>query len=156
MAITQISVFLENRAGQLSEITKILSDNNIDLKALNIAETADFASADSPQGLIGDYGILRIISDDCNEAAKLLRNNGFIVTQTPVVAAAVPNKAGGLNELLNIISNEDIDIEYMYSVFGQKDGLAYMIFKVKDVDIFTSVLKKYFVVVATGDDLGIK
>ena len=133
MAITQISVFLENRAGQLSEITKILSDNNIDLKALNIAETAD-------------YGILRIISDDCNEAAKLLRNNGFIV----------PNKAGGLNELLNIISNEDIDIEYMYSVFGQKDGLAYMIFKVKDVDIFTSVLKKYFVVVATGDDLGIK
>lgn len=143
MAITQISVFLENRAGQLSEITKILSDNNIDLKALNIAETAD-------------YGILRIISDDCNEAAKLLRNNGFIVTQTPVVAAAVPNKAGGLNELLNIISNEDIDIEYMYSVFGQKDGLAYMIFKVKDVDIFTSVLKKYFVVVAIGDDLGIK
>lgn len=143
MAITQISVFLENRAGQLSEITKILSDNNIDLKALNIAETAD-------------YGILRIISDDCNEAAKLLRNNGFIVTQTPVVAAAVPNKAGGLNELLNIISNEDIDIEYMYSVFGQKDGLAYMIFKVKDVDIFTSVLKKHFVVVATGDDLGIK
>ena len=143
MAITQISVFLENRAGQLSEITKILSDNNIDLKALNIAETAD-------------YGILRIISDDCNEAAKLLRNNGFIVTQTPVVAAAVPNKAGGLNELLNIISNEDIDIEYMYSVFGQKDGLAYMIFKVKDVDIFTSILKKYFVIVASGDDLGIK
>ncbi|HAS37598.1 MAG TPA: amino acid-binding protein [Ruminococcaceae bacterium] len=143
MAITQISVFLENRAGQLSEITKILSDNNIDLKALNIAETAD-------------YGILRIISDDCNEAAKLLRNNGFIVTETPVVAAAVPNKAGGLNELLNIISNEDIDIEYMYSVFGQKDGLAYMIFKVKDVDIFTSVLKKYFVVVANENDLGIK
>lgn len=143
MAITQISVFLENRAGQLSEITKILSDNNIDLKALNIAETAD-------------YGILRIISDDCNEAAKLLRNNGFIVTQTPVVAAAVPNKAGGLNELLNIVSKEDIDIEYMYSVFGQKDGLAYMIFKVNDVDIFMSVLKKYFVVVASGDDLGIK
>ena len=76
MAITQISVFLENRAGQLSEITKILSDNNIDLKALNIAETAD-------------YGILRLISDDCNEAAKLLRNNGFIVTETAVVAAAV-------------------------------------------------------------------
>ena len=143
MAITQISVFLENRAGQLSEITKILSDNNIDLKALNIAETAD-------------YGILRLISDDCNEAAKLLRNNGFIVTETAVVAAAVPNKAGGLNELLNIISNEDIDIEYMYSVFGQKDGLAYMIFKVKDVDIFTSILKKYFVIVESGDDLGIK
>ena len=143
MAITQISVFLENRAGQLSEITKILSDNNIDLKALNIAETAD-------------YGILRIISDDCNEAAKLLRNNGFIVTQTPVVAAAVPNKAGGLNELLNIISNEDIDIEYMYSVFGQKDGLAYMIFKVKDVEAFISVLEKYFITVADNSDLGIK
>ncbi len=143
MSITQISVFLENRAGQLSEITELLSDNNIDLKALNIAETAD-------------YGIIRLISDDSDEAAKLLRNNGFIVTETPVAAAAVPNKAGGLNELLNIISKENIDIEYMYSVFGQKDGLAYMIFKVKDVDGFLSVLEKNSVVVASGADLGIK
>ena len=143
MSITQISIFLENRAGQLSEITKILSDNSIDLKALNIAETAD-------------YGILRIISDDSDKAAKLLRDNGFIVTETPVAAAAVPNKAGVLNELLNIISKEEIDIEYMYSVFGQKDGLAYMIFKVKDVEAFVSVLKKYFVTVADNSDLGIK
>lgn len=143
MSITQISIFLENRAGQLSEITKILSENSIDLKALNIAETAD-------------YGILRIISDDSDKAAKLLRDNGLIVTETPVAAAAVPNKAGGLNELLNIISKEEIDIEYMYSVFGQKDGLAYMIFKVKDVDAFTAVLKKYFVTVADNSDLGIK
>ena len=143
MSITQISIFLENRAGQLSEITKILSENSIDLKDLNIAETAD-------------YGILRIISDDSDKAAKLLRDNGFIVTETPVAAAAVPNKAGGLNELLNIISKEEIDIEYMYSVFGQKDGLAYMIFKVKDVEAFVSVLKKYFVTVADNSDLGIK
>ena len=143
MSITQISIFLENRAGQLSEITKILSDNSIDLKALNIAETAD-------------YGILRIISDDSDKAAKLLRDNGFIVTETPVAAAAVPNKAGGLNDLLNIISKEEIDIEYMYSVFGQKDGLAYMIFKVKDVEAFISVLEKYFITVADNSDLGIK
>ena len=143
MSITQISIFLENRAGQLSEITKILSENSIDLKALNIAETAD-------------YGILRIISDDSDKAANLLRDNGFIVTETPVAAAAVPNKAGGLNDLLNIISNEEIDIEYMYSVFGQKDGLAYMIFKVKDVEAFISVLEKYFITVADNSDLGIK
>ena len=143
MSITQISIFLENRAGQLSEITKILSENSIDLKALNIAETAD-------------YGILRIISDDSDKAAKLLRDNGFIVTETPVAAAAVPNKAGGLNDLLNIISNEEIDIEYMYSVFGQKDGLAYMIFKVKDVEACISVLEKYFITVADNSDLGIK
>lgn len=143
MSITQISIFLENRAGQLSEITKILSENSIDLKALNIAETAD-------------YGILRIISDDSDKAAKLLRDNGFIVTETPVAAAAVPNKAGGLNDLLNIISKEEIDIEYMYSVFGQKDGLAYMIFKVKDVEAFISVLEKYFITVADNSDLGNK
>ena len=143
MSITQISIFLENRAGQLSEITKILSENSIDLKALNIAETAD-------------YGILRIISDDSDKAAKLLRDNGFIVTETPVAAAAVPNKAGGLNDLLNIISKEEIDIEYMYSVFGQKDGLAYMIFKVKDVEAFISVLEKYFITVADNSELGIK
>ena len=143
MSITQISIFLENRAGQLSEITKILSENSIDLKALNIAETAD-------------YGILRIISDDSDKAAKLLRDNGFIVTETPVAAAAVPNKAGGLNDLLSLMAEEKIDIEYMYSVFGQKDGLAYMIFKVKDVEAFISVLEKYFITVADNSDLGIK
>ncbi len=143
MSIYQISVFLENRAGQLSEITKLLSDNNIDLKALNIAETAD-------------YGILRIICDDCEKAIELLKSNGFIVTQTRVVAAAVPHKAGGLSSLLNIVSEEKIDIEYMYSVFGQKDGLAYMIFKVKETEAFIGVLKKYFIKVACSDDLGIK
>lgn len=143
MSIYQISVFLENRAGQLSEITKLLSDNNIDLKALNIAETAD-------------YGILRIICDDSEKAIELLKSNGFIVTKTQVVAAAVPHKAGGLSSLLNIVSEEKIDIEYMYSVFGQKDGLAYMIFKVKDTEAFIGVLKKYFIKVACSDDLGIK
>lgn len=143
MSISQISVFLENRAGQLSEITKLLSDNKIDLKALNIAETAD-------------YGILRIICDDSEKATELLKKDGFIVTSTSVVAAAVPHKAGGLSSLLNIVSEENIDIEYMYSVFGQKDGLAYMIFKVKDIDAFTNVLKKYFVKIANSSDLGIK
>lgn len=143
MSISQISVFLENRAGQLSEIIKLLSDNKIDLKALNIAETAD-------------YGILRIICDDSEKTIDLLKSNGFIVTETSVVAAAVPHKSGGLSSLLNIVSEENIDIEYMYSVFGQKDGLAYMIFKVKDVDSFISVLKKYFIKIANSSDLGIK
>ena len=143
MSITQISIFLENRAGQLSEITKILSENSIDLKALNIAETAD-------------YGILRIISDDSDKAAKLLRDNGFIVTETPVAAAAVPNKAGGLNDLLNIISKEEIDIEYMYSLIERGVDVAYMVFRVSDEARLLEVLSKNALETVSPQKLGLK
>lgn len=143
MTIQQISVFLENRAGQLSEITSLLSQNDIDLQAINIAETAD-------------YGILRIIADDCEKASKILRDNGFIVSTTPVTAVAVPNVPGGLNTLLTILSDNGIDIGYMYSVFGQKDGLAYMIFRVDDTDKLLEVLKKNDIKIADNSDLGIK
>lgn len=142
MKIKQISLFLENRSGQLKEITKLLSDNNIDLKAINIAETAD-------------YGILRLISDNADTATSLLIENGFITTLTPVVAIAVPNVAGGLNQLLDKIADSNINIEYMYSVFGQKDGLAYMIFKVSDPDKLIEDMEKNGIKTADYEDLGI-
>ncbi|MCI8680512.1 MAG: ACT domain-containing protein [Oscillospiraceae bacterium] len=108
MTIHQISVFLENRAGQLADITAILSESRVDLRAINIAETAD-------------YGVLRLIVDDAQRASAVLLERGFILTMTPVVAVAVPDRPGGLSEVLQIISREGIDVEYMYSVFGQKN-----------------------------------
>ena len=127
MTIQQLSVFLENRAGQLSEVTELLAQNHVDMQALNIAETAD-------------YGVLRLIVDTPQRASVLLRDHGFIVKETPVVQAPVPDKPGGLNYVLRAIAEADIDIEYMYSVMGQQNGLAYMIFRVADTEKLDAVL----------------
>ena len=127
MTIVQLSVFLENRAGQLSSVTELLAQNSVDMQALNIAETAD-------------YGVLRLIVDAPLKAAALLREQGFIVRETPVVQAPVPDRPGGLNCVLRTIAEAEIDIEYMYSVLGQRNGLAYVVFRVADVERLDAVL----------------
>lgn len=127
MILKQLSVFLENRAGQLSEVTELLAQNHVDMQAINIAETAD-------------YGVLRLIVDAPQRAAALLREQGFIVRETPVVQAPVSDKPGGLNTILRTIAAAKIDIEYMYSVMGQQSGLAYMIFRVADPERLDAVL----------------
>ena len=127
MIIQQLSVFLENRPGQLSGVTELLAQHHIDMQALNIAETAD-------------YGVLRLIVDTPMKAARLLREQGFLVRETPVVQSPVPARPGGLNAVLGAIAGADIDIEYMYSVLGQRNGLAYMVFRVDDPEKLDSVL----------------
>ena len=142
MTIHQISVFLENRAGQLSEITSILSEHHIDLRAISIAETAD-------------YGVLRLIADKPQEASNVLLEHGFILSMTPVVAVAVPDQPGGLARVLSVLSRAQIDIEYMYSVFGQVQGQADMIFRVKAEDLLRGVLAAEGIAAVGGDELGI-
>ena len=129
MMIQQLSVFLENRAGQLSGVTELLAQNNVDMQALNIAETAD-------------YGVLRLIVDMPQKASALLREHGYLVRETPVVQAPVPDRPGGLNAVLRAIADAEIDIEYMYSVLGQKNGLAYMVFRVEDTEKLDRVLRE--------------
>ena len=142
MTIQQISVFLENRAGQLAEITSLLAEHGIDLRAIHIAETTD-------------YGVLRIIASRPQEAANILLSSGCILSMTPVLAAAVPDKPGGLAGLLAVVAQAGIDIEYMYSMFGHGDGLAYMIFRVADAERLESVLTANGVTPAAGEELGI-
>ncbi len=142
MTIHQISVFLENRSGQLAEITATLSENNVNLRAISIAETAD-------------YGVLRLIVDDAQRASSILLEHGFILTMTPVVAVAVPDRPGGLAAVLSVLSEAGMDIEYMYSVFGQKNGLAYMIFRVGDPAALDALLKRNGLTSVSGDELGI-
>lgn len=142
MTIPQISVFLENKAGQLADITSILSDNQINMRAINIAETAD-------------YGVLRLIVDDASKASSILLEQGFILTMTPVVGVAVPDTPGGLSKVLGVISRAEIDVEYMYSVFGQRDGQACMIFRVADSDGLTAVLEQNGIGTIAGEDLGL-
>lgn len=143
MTIHQISVFLENRAGQLAEITGVLAKKGIDLRAINIAETSD-------------YGVLRLIADKPQEAATTLLEQGFILSMTPVVAVSVPDSPGGLAKVLDVLAKENIDVEYMYSVFGQVDGLAHMVFRVADTEKLVSVLKANGVEPISGENLGIR
>ena len=142
MTIPQISVFLENKAGQLADITGILSQNQVNMRAINIAETTD-------------YGVLRLIVDDAAKASSILLEQGFILTMTPVVGVAVPDTPGGLSKVLSVISSAEIDVEYMYSVFGQRDGQACMIFRVADSDALTKLLEANGIGTITGEDLGL-
>ena len=143
MNIHQISVFLENRTGQLAEIAKLLADNNIDIRALSIAETSD-------------YGLARMIVDDAHKASAVLLAHGDILSMTPVWAVEVPDAPGGLADLLSLLAAEQIDVEYMYSLFTNKDGHAYMILRISDEPTFLDALGRNKIKVMTKEELGLK
>ena len=127
MDIKQISVFLENKPGALNEMTQVLADKGINLRALSLAETTDF-------------GIARFIVDDVLETMNILKEAGFIASLTPVVAAEVADEPGSLNRLLSIFSQADINLEYMYAFIGAKTGKAYMIIRVPNTMTATGAL----------------
>lgn len=143
MKLNQISVFLENRTGQLAEITHLLADNGIDLRAISIAETAD-------------YGILRIIADDADRAASVLLSAGNILTMTPVTVVGVPDEPSSLSNLLALIADGGVDIQYMYSLFTHTNGKAYMIFRVADEDKLDALLSANGIAQTTLDELGLR
>ena len=143
MNIHQISVFLENRTGQLAEITKLLSDAGVDIRALSIAETTD-------------YGLARMIVDDCHKASQILLQHGDILSMTPVWAVEVPDRPAGLSELLEVLAEAHVDVEYMYSLFAGKDGHAYMILRISEEPTFLDALGKRKIKVMTKDELGLK
>ena len=143
MSVHQISVFLENRAGQLAEITKDVADAGIDLRAISIAETAD-------------YGVLRMIVDDAEKATSILLSHGYILSMTPVVVVAVPDAPGGLAPVLGILAEGNIDIEYMYSLFTHTEGKAYIVFRVGEAEKFVELLERHGITPVTGEELGIQ
>ena len=143
MNVYQISVFLENRAGQLAEITRVLADNGINMCAISIAETAD-------------YGVLRVIADDAERATSILLSHGYILSMTPVMVVAVPDRAGGLAPVLSLLAEGEIDIEYMYSLFTHKAGTAYMVLRISDEAKFIALLEANGMKPVTKEELGLK
>jgi len=140
--VYQISVFLENRAGQFAEITGILAENGIDLRAISIAETAD-------------YGILRMIVDDAEKTTKLLWHHGYLLSMTPVIVVAVPDQPGGIAPILATMAEGNIDIEYMYSLFTHIEGKAYIVFRVAEAEKFITLLGNHDITPSTPEELGI-
>ena len=143
MHIHQISVFLENRTGQLAEITGLLAKEGIDIRAISIAETAD-------------YGLARLIVDDSHKASSILLQHGDILSMTPVWAVEVPDSPGGLAELLNILAQEKIDVEYMYSLFTHREGRAYMVLRVSNEPRLLGALGDRKIRIMSKEELGLK
>ena len=143
MHIHQISVFLENRTGQLAEITGLLAGEGIDIRAISIAETAD-------------YGLARLIVDDSHKASSILLQHGDILSMTPVWAVEVPDSPGGLAELLNILAQEQIDVEYMYSLFTHREGRAYMVLRVSNEPRLLGALGDRKIRIMSKEELGLK
>ena len=128
MSLKQISVFVENKPGKMQHLTEVLAQNNVDMRALSLAETSDF-------------GIVRIIVDDVYAASTILKEEGFIHSVTKVLGVSIPDEPGGLNKVLKVLTEAQINVEYMYAFLGGKDvDHAYMIFKVEDRKAAVSAL----------------
>lgn len=143
MNIHQISVFLENRSGQLAQITKLLAEAGVDVRAISIAETSD-------------YGLARMIVNDSHKASEILLQHGDILSMTPVWAVQVPDKPAGLAELLDVLAQSHIDVEYMYSLFTHRDGYAYMILRVSDEKKFLAAVEDHKIQLVSKEDLGLQ
>ena len=129
MNVKQISVFLENKAGTMLELTNVLAEKGIDMRALSLAETSDF-------------GIVRLIVDDVYEAATVLKDAGFIHTVSSVVGVCIPDEPGGLNKVLQFLADASINVEYMYAFLGGTSTKhAYMIFHVQDTKAAAAALR---------------
>ena len=119
MSIRQISVFVENKQGSLVKITDVLSKENIDLRAMSIADTQDF-------------GILRLIVSDTDRAVEILKRENCIVTVTEVVGARLRNEPGALATVVRVLSDAGINMEYMYAFNGATPHHAYVVLRVDD------------------------
>ena len=143
MSIHQISVFLENRTGQLAEITALLAKNGVDIRAISIAETSD-------------YGLARMIVSDAAKASTVLLEHGDILSMNPVWAVEVPDRPAGLSDLLAVLAENSIAVEYMYSLFANKDGYAYMILRISDEAAFVKAMNDGGMKIVGMEELGIK
>lgn len=119
MMIQQISVFVENKKGRLTEITGVIAENGISIRALSIADTTDF-------------GILRIIVDDPEKTERILRGAGLTVSITSVLAVKIQDRAGGLHEALKVLSDHDITVEYVYAFVTKSINEAYVVMRIEE------------------------
>ena len=140
MNVEQISIFLENKSGRLAEVTSVLSEAGINIRALYLADTADF-------------GILRLIVNDTEKSRQVLKDHGFTVEKTKVVAIEVPDRPGGLSSILNTIKNEGINVEYMYAFVEKSGENAIVIFRFDELEKSIDILQQAGVRILGGEEL---
>ena len=127
MIVKQLSIFVENKAGAIAHITELLGSNNINISSLQIADSADF-------------GILRLIVDDGNKALDLVKKEGYTAKLTDVISVVVPDKPNGLSDLLKILSDNNIEIDYLYVFLGKNNLGAQAILKSANINEVEAIL----------------
>ncbi len=140
MKVEQISIFIENKSGRLAEITRVLGEAGVNIRALSLADTSDF-------------GILRLIVNDCEKANSVLKRKGFTVNKTEVVAVEVPDRPGGLSQILQALDRENINVEYMYAFVERCGENAVIIFRFDETDRAIGALQKNSFNVLKGERL---
>jgi hypothetical protein len=140
MKVEQISIFIENKSGRLAEITRILGESGINIRALSLADTSDF-------------GILRLLVSDVEKAKSVLKESGFTVNKTEVVAVEVPDRPGGLSTILHSLDSAMINVEYMYAFVERCGGNAVIIFRFDDTDKAIETLKASGINILEGERL---
>ena len=141
MLIKQMSVFVENTTGRLAQLTRVLGNDGIDIKASCIADTVDF-------------GILRCIVDDPEEATRVLKEHGFTASITEVIAVELEDRPGGFADVLEILAKENIGVNYIYSTIRSKEGAAIIVLKVEDPQKAIDVLLSNNVKLYKAPELG--
>jgi len=140
MKVEQISIFLENKSGRLAEVTDILAKNGINLRALSLADTADF-------------GIFRLIVNDTAKALSLLKNKGFTVAKNEVIAVEVPDRPGGLAGILSTLQGKGINVEYMYAFVRNSEGNAVLIFRFDEIEKAIATLQTAKVGILSNEEV---
>ena len=140
MRVEQIAVFLENKSGRLAEITAIIAEQGVNIRALSVADTADF-------------GILRLIVDKVEVAKTALKERGFTVSKTNVLAVEVADQTGGLAKVLKSIELAGLNVEYMYAFVNKSAENAVLIFRFEDMDKAIASLQQDGYQLLSGDEI---
>jgi len=140
MKVEQLSIFLENKPGGLEEVTRLLKDAGINIRTLSLADTSDF-------------GVLRLIVNDIDRASQVLKEQGFRTSRTLVVAVEVPDRPGGLHGILEVVSKNGINVEYLYAFVERSGEHAVIIFRFDAPDKAIDVLQKNGMTVLPGAKL---
>lgn len=136
----QISIFIENKEGRLAEVSAILRDAQVNIRALSLADTTDF-------------GVLRLIVNDNDKATAALKREGFTVGKTQVLAVEVSDEPGGLNKVLDPLSEQDVNVEYMYAFANPQCKNAIMIFRFDDIEKAKEILAQNSIKVISSQEI---
>jgi hypothetical protein len=140
MKVAQISIFIENKSGRLAEVSKLLNEKGVNIRALTLADTSDF-------------GILRLLVDNTELAFNTLKEGGLTVNKTEVVAVEVPNQPGGLCNILQVLDESEINVEYMYAFAERNAGNAIIIFRFDETDNAIETLQSQNISIIAGEKL---
>ena len=138
--ITQLSIFLENKIGNLYQVLDLLAENEINIRALSLADTTEF-------------GILRLVVQDPIKAKKVLEEKYYIVKNTPIIGAELDDTPGGLSSILKILKDEGIDLDYLYAFTHEKEDKAILLLQSKELDELIAILNAYKIPLVPAEEV---